>query len=80
MSEPDKVICPFCRAEFPTSEVGRQLCGGPFLDRDHPSSVRPIFLPGHLTDDERERELASARARYRRGGEAQLHPEGGSGP
>ncbi len=56
----DHFVCPFCRREAlgPTD-----MCGGSFLDSDHPAVVRPVFIPGHEDEDTI---TAEARARYRR--------------
>lgn len=63
---PDKVLCPFCRTEFP-ADGRHMMCGGSFLDRGHPSAVRPILVwandDGSL-DAEQEQRLAEAKASY----------------
>lgn len=61
-------ICPFCYTEFTGFS---QMCGGGFLDRDHPSGVRPIMVEfeadGRLGPNEEER-LKQARETYGRMG------------
>lgn len=59
MPDRDRMICPFCRREFPGYPP--QTCGGSFLDRDHPSAVRPVFVPAGA---DANKITADARARY----------------
>lgn len=64
-------MCPFCRREEPTTAAHGIGCGGSFLDKDHPSTVRMLLV--EIGDDgaplaEHEQRLREARASYRRGG------------
>lgn len=61
-----RMLCPFCRQDFPGYPP--VLCGGNFLDRDHPSAVRPVLVdvkPDGQFADDTEQCLADARARYK---------------
>jgi len=64
----EAMMCPFCRREEPLSVTA--MCGGSFLDADHPSTVRMILV--EFDDDgtllpEHEERLSESRASYRSG-------------
>lgn len=42
MHEREKWVCPVCGLDMGGPDL---LCNGSFLDRDHPSAVRPVLAP-----------------------------------
>jgi uncharacterized Zn-finger protein len=59
MADSDRFLCPFCHR----AAVGAfDHCGGSFLHRDHPSNVRPVFVP---MGEDAEAITAAARETYR---------------